>query len=301
MKKSLLLIIILCLISFSACTTHDDVKESFFSESYLSSFGLDSLPSPKLDGAMLRDGETLYLNLTRSEYTSYVKKITDCILETDGIYNLCYEVSKNALMLIPMDYVCVPIDASYDPDCENINIFFSASEELDPETEKMIDPVRIKFVRESTKVGGKEYNTKMIITSDVMLGVKIDPCYFDHTYGDDFEEMIVPAKDAPLTIKKYTCIYCNSTTYSDHVGDHKYYPIDVSEGSEYIEKEIRDEGISGVVYEIVTNKIANLDVTVTVNGIDIPMTESEDREHWRFAFIMPCESVDIKVVVDSNK
>lgn len=302
MKKALLLIIViaLSLITLSACVRHDDVKEAFFPESYLSQMSLDSLPAPKLDGAMLRDGETLYLNLTSKEYTSYVKEIADYLLSSDGIYDPCYEVTKTILMLIPMDYVCVPIDESYKPDDENITLFFSTSDELDPETEKMIDPVRIRLVRESTEIGGKEYNCKMTIASGVMLGVKIEPCYFGHTYGEDYEEIIVPATNAPSTIEKYTCIYCNSEFYTGFAGDYNYYPIIVSEGKDYIKKRISDEGVSGAYYEITTSKYMDADITVTVNGINIPKSEGDDGETWYFAFIMPCESVDIKVTLSDG-
>lgn len=302
MKKAILLIltIALSLITLSACVRHDDVKEAFFPESYLSQMSLDSLPVPKLGGAILRGGETLYLNLTSEEYTSYVKEIADYLLESDGIYDPCYEVSKIILMLIPTDYICYPIDESYKPDDENITLFFSTSDKLDPETEKMIDPVRIELVRETTKIGGKEYNCKMTIDSDILLGVKIEPCSFGHTYGEDYEEIIVPSASTPSTIKKYTCIYCNSETYSGFVGDYNYYPITVSEGKDYIKKRISDEGVSGAYYEIITSKYMDADITVTVNGISIPKSEGDDGETWCFAFIMPCESVDIKVTLSDG-
>lgn len=304
MKKAFLLIltVALSLITLSACVwqKHDDVKEAFFSESYLSQMSLDSLPAPKLDGAMLRDGETLYLNLTSKEYTSYVKEIADYLLSSDGIYDPCYEVTKTMLMLIPLDYVCAPIDESYKPDDENITLFFSTSDELDPETEKMIDPVCIRLVRESTKIGGKEYNCKMTIDTDILLGVEINPCCFGHTYGEDYEEIIVPAANAPSTIKKYTCIYCNSEFYTDFAGDYNSYPITVSEGKDYVIKRISDEGVSGAYYEITTSKYMDADIKVTVNGINIPKSEGKDGETWYFAFIMPCESVDIKVTLSDG-
>lgn len=302
MKKVLLLIlaVTLSLIPLSACTKHDDVKGAFFSESYLSQMSLDSLPVPKLDGAMLRDGEILYLNLTSAEYTSYAKEIADYLLESDGIYDPCYKVSQNNLMLIPLDYICSPIDASYKPDDENISIFFSTSADLDTETGKMIAPMRINLIRETAKIGGKEYNCKMTIDPDVVLNVIIDQCYFGHTYGDDYEEIIVPATNAPSTIKKYTCIYCNSETYTDFIGDYNLYPITVSKGADYITKRISDEGVSGAYYEIITSKYMDADITVTVNGIKIPKSEGDDGETWYFAFIMPCESVDIKVTLNDG-
>lgn len=297
MKKSVVLIFCICIfaISFSSCMRYNDVQDTFFSEAYLADNQLEALPSPKLDGAVLRNGETLYLNLSRKEYIEYVGTVVDYLLARDDVNDLSRQVSQTFLMFIPMDIICVPIDVEFVPDDENITIFFSLSEGLDPEKGTMNEPVEIKFTRESTKIAGSEYNCRMEISSSTVYGVKVDPCYLDHTYGDAYEELIVPSSKGAGTIKRYSCIYCGQTELSDFIGDMKLYSATVLEGRKYLYKDISSEVVSGVVYEIYTKKYDGADLSVTVNGVEIPRTESAEAPFWRYVFVMPCEDIEISV------
>lgn len=297
----LVLTLILVFIVMSACAdpgTYE--KGQFFDEAYLSEKSLSSLPSPSLEDAVLVNGHELYLNISGAEYISYVKEIAAYLLSRDDVHHLSYEVSREYLMLIPMDIICVPIDESFQPDRDDISIFFSLEEEWIEKSgsEYMSSPIQISLSRSVKKVHGREYNCRITLSSDVVFGVKkADPCYFDHTYAEEGETLIVPWRSGVQELRKYTCIYCGETRFSDFIGDMKQYSVSFLDGKKYIINEyIPDTAISGIEYTFYTSLYCDVDLIFEVNGIRIAQKECElDGKHcWSYTFIMPCEDVEIK-------
>lgn len=298
MKKIFLKItyLFIFLIGITSCTKHDDLKNTFFSESYLSSYNLESLPEPNLDESLLRDGNYLYLNLTTNEYINYVSEIKNYLIGREDVYHVSYLSYTN----LWLDYICRPFRDDYKVKNESISIFFTKNEELESDN-KMIDPIKINIIKKENKIGFKEYNCYITIDSNLLPDAIIDYSCYDHVYDYSvYEEIICPSTNNPSIVKKYTCIYCDNTTRSHSISDYKEHSVKITHGKEYMINNLRSDAFSGLEYEIITNKYVEAEIVVTINGINIPKRVGEDEDTWSFVFIMPPEDVDIKIELISG-
>lgn len=292
---SLIAVLAVCACLLCACEGQRDLKGEFFGEEYLDSMGVRTLPSPSLDSSVLRDGKTLYLNLSDEEYIAYYAKLIGYLCARTDIYNLSKVEHSTYLMIIPTGYICSPIGDGFVPSCESVNLMFSLTEELGEDGE-LESPICISLTRKSGThtYSGFSYNCYMTISQSNVGSVVLDRCYYDHTY-EEIAEYRVPSGGEIQFIKYYTCIYCGASNFSKFIGDMKYYKVSVDQGGEYIVRTLPDEYISGTRMDVCVGKLHS-NLILTVNGIQIEGHASDADSLWHYTFVMPCKDITISII-----
>ena len=292
MKRILALIITvaLCLFCLASCAWfYTDRENEFFSDELLSSCKLSDMPRPPhVDNSRCSSsglwGNTLYLNLTGSEYEQYVEDLLDYLCSKDDIYYLGYSVGSGLLgEILPYDEIA-PVADSYDIGDDEHRFFFSTVDAL-VKNDMLDSPVEIGIIRESGKLrDGYEYNTEIILCDGSLASAMWMPCGGGHTYDEGIKYR-VPGSDR--TVTEYTCVNCGSTKSSEYIGDGKKYSltlVDNSAAKHVISYPI--EAPSGVIVEITASRLIDVDLVITVNGAQIT-SHSEDGS-LVYRFVMPC-------------
>lgn len=292
---SLVALLSVCACLLCACEGQNDLKGEFFSEEQLNGMGVRTLPAPSLDSSVLRDGKTLYLNLTDEEYIAYYAKLIRYLRARTDIYNLSKVEHSTYVMIIPTGYICSPIGDGFVPSCESVDIMYSLTEDLGEDGE-LESPIRISLVRKSGThtYSGFSYNCYMTISHSNVGSVVLDRCYYDHTY-EEVAEYRVPSGSGMQFIKYYTCIYCGASNLSEFIGDMKYYKVSVDRGSEYIVRALPEEYISGIRMDVCVGKLHS-DLILLVNGMQIEGYASDTDSLWHYTFVMPCQDITISII-----
>lgn len=292
---SLVALLSVCACLLCACEGQNDLRGEFFAEEYLDGMGVRTLPSPSLDSSVLRDGKTLYLNLSDEEYVAYYAKLIKYLRARTDIYNLSRIEHSTYVMIIPTGYICSPIGDGFVPSCESVNLMFSLTEELG-ENGELESPICISLTRKSGThtYSGFSYNCYMTVSHSNVGSVVLDRCYYDHTY-EEVDEYRVPSGSGMQFIKYYTCIYCGASNFSEFIGDMKYYKVSVDRGSEYIVRALPEEYISGIRMDVCVSKLHN-DLVLLVNGMHIDGHASDTDSLWHYTFVMPCNDITISII-----
>lgn len=299
MKKMFIITFILMALSLTACSNAYQ-KNQFFSNELLELNKISDLPVPVgVDNSVIKYGDILYLNITEDEYIKYVGDLLEYLKSKDDIYYLGYSVGSGLVAeMFPYDEIA-PITETYKASLDNHDFFFSKSNELNDEN-FLSEPVEIEIIRVDGKLNYQnyEYNTQISIDDGYLADAQWNICGATHTY-DDGKEYKIPGSNN--TIIEYTCINCGSTNMSDFIGDMKIYNIIIEDtnADHYIIKRSKSAP-SGVIINIVTQKLIDADIKFIVNGTEIKPSETDD-DKWSYDFIMPCCDVVITTeVVTSN-
>ena len=297
MKKiTLVFVLALCLILCLCCLVSCDSYKSneFFSDEFLSEKGLKGIPvPPKIDNSVLENENSLYLNLTKAEYTGYVEELVQYLCAAEDIRYLGYSVGGYLLAeMFPYDKIA-PITDAYDASSEEHEIFFSLDGELGKD-DFLKSPIKILIKRESGKLKYNDfaYNTKISILSGSFVRAEWDLCGAEHTY--DGIEYKIPGGDD--TVTEYTCVNCGSTKLSKFIGDLKTYNVIITDTD--ADGWILDRNkqcISGVLKRVTVEKPVGKVIKFVVNGTEILPRETEDGK-LSYDFIMPC----CDVVIDTE-
>ena len=299
MKKMFIIAFILMALSLTACSNAYQ-KNQFFSNELLELNKISDLPVPVgVDNSVIQYGDILYLNITEDEYIKYVGDLLEYLKSKDDIYYLGYSVGSGLVAeMFPYDEIA-PITETYKASLDNHDLFFSKNNELNDEN-FLSEPVEIEIIRVDGKLNYQnyEYNTQISIDDGYLAHAQWNICGATHTY-DDGKEYKIPGSNN--TIIEYTCINCGSTDMSDFIGDMKIYNIIIEDtnADHYIIKRSKSAP-SGVIINIVTQKLIDADIKFIVNGTEIKPSETDD-DKWSYDFIMPCCDVVITTeVVTSN-
>ena len=294
MKKllTLLLLTALCLSLLTSCESSYTENE-FFSEELLSRSKLTDMPVPYgIENSVNRYGNCIYLNLTDDEYEQYVGDLLAYLKAKEDIYYLGYSVGGRLMAeMVPYDEIA-PITDSYDVKDDEHHIHFSTVDALS--NSDMLDtPVEIIIIRElgKLKYNNYEYNTKIALCDGFLARAMWNLCGAEHTY-DEGIEYIIP--ESEQTITEYTCVFCGHYEFSSFIGDLKTYNITIEDTDvDHYLVHRSSSCISGLVVEMLAEKIDGAELKFIVNGTEIPPRDSENGEWWIYEFIMPCKDVVI--------
>ena len=294
MKKflPLLLSVVLCLLALASCES-SYTENAFFSEDLLSESKLTDMPIPAgIENSVNQYGNTLYLNLTDDEYEQYVSRLLEYLKAKKDIYYLGYSVGSGLWAeMIPYDRVA-PITNSYSAKNNKHKIFFSTDDKLS-NSDFLSEPVKITIIREEGKLSFNdfEYNTRIYLYNGYAAKSQWDRCGAEHTYDDGIEYKIPGSEQ---TIIEYTCIFCGYDHFSRFIGDMNTYSITIEDtDADHYLVHRQYSYISGLVVEMMAEKIDGAELKYIVNGTEIIPRDSDDGKWWIYEFIMPCSDVVI--------
>ncbi len=298
MKKILALVLTsaLCLCCLASCGV-SYTQNGFFSEEFLTQNKLSDMPMPPhLDDSVYGSasllGNMLYLNLTDEEYEQYVEDLLNYLRAKEDIYYLGFSVGGRLLAeMLPYDEIA-PITDSYNTKKDEHHIFFATEDGLG-NSDFLNSPVEFVISRESGKLtfNNYEYNTQIGICDGNLARAAWNLCGAEHTY-DEGIEYIIP--ESEQTITEYTCVFCGHYEFSSFIGDLKTYNITIEDTDvDHYLVHRSSSCISGLVVEMLAEKIDGAELKFIVNGTEIPPRDSENGEWWIYEFIMPCKDVVI--------
>lgn len=288
----LLLSIVLSLVLLVSCES-SYTENRFFSEELLIESKLLDMPVPPgIENSVNKYGNFIYLNLTDAEYEEYVGDLLAYLKAKEDIYYLGYTVGSGLMAeMFPYDEIA-PITDSYNTGEDEHHFHFSTVDGLG-NSDMLASPVEIIIIRESGKLkyNNYEYNTTVALCDGFLAAAMWNLCGAEHTYGEGVE-YIIPGSGQ--TVTEYVCVYCGHDEFSRFIGDLKTYSITIEDtDADHYLVHRRDSHISGLVVEMMAEKIDGAELKFIVNGTEIPPRDSEDREWWIYEFIMPCEDVVI--------
>ena len=309
MKRILSFIITIALILslsscfFSAPWDEGKLKDTFFSEETLIQHGLEELPTPKLEGSYLDEEENiLYLDLTREEYAEYAKAVVDYLRAKEGLTVSGYLCEKGifGLLIIPIpEYKFAPLDDGYTDYSRDSHSFVFSKEYIEyyGEEIELEEEEHLTIKWNPTDHGkGLEHTVEVELGGTYMS--KYLPCYNGH----NMKNMTYPVPGTVDEVAVSTCKVCGEQEMDKYVGadDTTLYSVSADEDSksaiyEYV-IDLPNGGYAGTLNEVIVPKIAGATVRVSVNGVEIPLSE-DDGEYLIYGFIMPCSDVVISVEV----
>lgn len=293
----LLLAIALLCACFASCVKEKpiDVEGEFFSEEHLERVHCEGMPVPKLENSVLRDGGAIYMNLSDEEYKAYIAEILNYLRAREDVFNISHAVDYEVLMLISLGMICVPIEDDCVFEAVNLHIVFSLEENIDPDTDRIADPVMIFLYRTGPKTlsdSDFEYNCSMSICN-YSRSCRMDYCRINHKLVES--ELVVPYSDGARTVTRFSCAYCDYSYLGEECSDGSSYKVSMADGREYLKGTVPQTVKSGEVYKLYTNKYMDADIVLTVNGTRLYSTEAGGGELWCYTFVMPCEDIEISV------
>lgn len=305
MKK--IITCLLAIILFSCCFTSCEPsyeENVFFADEFLIERSLENMPvPPHIDNSVMESGKILYLRLDESEYEQYVTDLLEYLRGKEDIYYLGYSVDFHYNNLFRAN-VIAPIKDNYDTSKNKHDFYFATENQLGGRSGNLLySPVEICIIYEYGQLSykGFEYNTKILIYNGVLANAEYDLCAAEHTYDEGVEYQI-PASSK--TIWEYTCVHCGSTELSEFIGNMKMYKITIEDtDADHHLIHRPTEGVSGVIYRIMSEKLDEGELKVTINGTEIIPIESWDGQYFTYAFVMPCEDIVIttEIVLAENK
>ena len=311
MKKTpIFILLMLCIIILSGCTTHYD-ENMWFSEETLAEALVPDLP--KIETSFLNDNNRhIYTSLKKEEFDTYVQSIYDYLKAQNFAYLGTQGHIKASLAGFLTSYYFQPAE-NLEQHYKNGNYYFIYSDGTTDENGNVVFYCLIiqnsYGSGYSVKHNGKEFYYNTILTlrknSDSVGRYYydpegIDPCFFGHTY-DEGTVYPLPGSEQTVTIRH--CISCGHEDYDSFTGDMTIYSLTVVKGGDHILylPETHDtsgklpERPSGLLMEIYTQKLMDADIIFTVNGIEIPKKDTE--KGWLYAFILPNCDVEISIEV----
>lgn len=296
MRKPCVILLLLTLIitCLTACRSEQKNFGSFYSEEFLAEKYLLDIPVPgNLSDSVLTSDKTFYINMTDGEYQKYVLDVLSYLHGREDVYYLGSPVSfALEAEMFPYDIIA-PIEEFCEIYTDDYTFVFSREGDLGGcDNMRLVDEIRIEITRSSYTVQDGfqklEYNTGILITGTHSAS-QWSPCFLEHTY-DEGKGYVTPGTEQKVTI--YTCVNCGHTERDGFTGDKKMYSITVPEtGGWHHLRNVPESVPSGVLVQIYSSKLIDVDLKVTVNGAEILCREAGDQ--WCYEFIMPCEDVVI--------
>jgi len=294
MKKvlALCLTIVLCLFCLASCG-NSYTRNEFFSVEVLNRQKLSDMPvPPHVDNLVNQYGSIIYLNLTDDEYEKYVSCLLEYLKEKEDVYYLGYSIGSGLWgELLPYDRIA-PITDSYSVKNNKHKIFFSTQDKLSND-KFLSEPVEICIIREDGKLSFNDfqYNTRICLYDGYVARSQWDRCGAEHTYDEGIEYGLPGSEQ---TITEYTCIFCGYDYLSRFIGDMKTYSITIADTDvDHYLVHRHESYISGLVVEMMAEKIDGAELKYFVNDTEIIPRDSEDGKWWIYEFIMPCSDVVI--------
>ena len=303
MKKLLvcLLATMLCLCNLTSCEAYKEAyKENvFFSNSLLKRANLEDMPVPPgADSDAVRDGNTLYLNLTEQEYKQYVFRMLEYLQAKKDIYYLGYSYGdfySQWLLNTPI----YPLTTPYVYGGGNDHSFFFSNENNLAYADHLINPIEIEIERKTGQLSFKnyEYNTLIRVKTVAFATASWSQCGAGHTYDEGVE---YPIAGSDKTVPVYSCIHCSAVNYPDFTNDMEDYPITIkdTDAKQYLTENLGGAP-SGAIISVGARKPTDSDLKFIANGTEILPREGEDGL-WIYEFIMPCEDVVITTEIVEN-
>lgn len=232
MKKVLLSVFLafVCL-SLASCFKldgDDTIKNSFFSEEYLTELSLSEIPAPHLSDSRL-DGDTLYLNMTKDSFSAYVEQVHGYLSAREDIYHLSEHQRSEifGLLLIPFKYhLYAPTVGEYDTEKNEHRLAFSTTEEI--HTESSISEYMLKGAVTVSLTYGEgriekadfDYNTKITLKKD------------RHIYLEEYAFYLYSLEKAYGKLHPET-----EDAHFRYIGRYGYATVAVIEGAKSVERE----------------------------------------------------------------
>ena len=290
--------------------TPNYLRDSFFSEEWLTNCHLEDMPAPKLENSRLvsplyGSGDWLYYgNLTREEFDAYVLTLVDYLKTRQDIFFPSYYYDHRLeLGIAPVD-IFTAFGDTYDASKDSHRFAFSPENRLD--NRKMTNPVVIEVTREEAALDVLDfsYNTTVRIYNWNGYAIEYDPCAGEHIY-DEGIAYPVPGLDRQITVR--SCIHCGHQAYNEYIEEIQLHTVTVTEGRAHIlrnnwnqvESWDIDSLYAGQILEITTPIPENGTMRMLVNGENIPVLYTEGNTQT-FGFIMPEADVEIRIFVEET-
>jgi hypothetical protein len=292
--------------------TPNYLRDSFFSEEWLTNCHIEDMPVPKLENSRLvsplyGSGDWLYYgNLTREEFDAYVLTLVDYLKTRQDIFFPSYYYDHRLeLGIAPVD-IFTAFGETYDASKDFHRFAFSANNTLD--RGNITDPFVIEVTWEEATLDVLDfsYNTTVKICDWYSDRIGYDPCAAAHHF-DEGRAYPVPGLDRQVTVR--SCIHCGHQAFSEYIGseNRELYAVTVTEGRAHILRnnwnQVQswdiDSLYAGQILEIATPIPENGTMQMLVNGESIPVLYTEGNTQT-FGFIMPEADVEIQIRIITN-
>ncbi len=301
MKRTALFIIILSLAA-ALLTSCEKYEEGVFLDSAaLSECMLSDMPTPPLEGSRLY-GDTLYMSLTDEEYRDYAETLVTYLRAKEDIYHLSYRYSTGlagGILFLPL-WECAPVTDSYTDYSDTTHTLVFTTEYEYIEEGDIFSAVGIVLSRESAsekKRDGFTYNTTLYVATSVSASYY--PCGVEHHWDEGREFVIPTSPESYSTVTLRDCTECGEIEEA-FGNDTNGYTMTVARGAELLYEPITDRTrFAGARYEIRVTAITDCDVTVKINGVEIP--KSRDGEGFlSYEFVAPSADMTVEIAVTDD-
>ncbi len=282
--------------------TEGKIPETFFDEDYLAERGVADFPMPPLEGAYLDpENDTLYLNLSRTEYEAYAEVIVAYLRgkEEFPVKGFHCGNDDHYLMFLPMkEYRFASLDVDSIPYVkENERLFaFSTiplSESSSDGAIEIKDPTHVLLEWDDATAKNVDEPYTVVMTFPDLLGKsEFLPCYHEHT----FEEITYPVPGTVLTTTFFTCTRCGKQEREGYGygSEPDKFSYTVVKGTEHLVSGMHASYWRGSLVEIAVKAPSEGGIKFVAAGTEIPRVKEVDGE-WIYAFIMPYGNIEITI------
>jgi len=287
--------------------TEDKIPETFFDADYLAERGVADFPLPPLEGAYLDpESDTLYLNLSRTEYEAYAEVVAAYLRGKEDFPVKGFHCGNDDhfLMFLPMkEYQFASLDVDGIPYVkENERLFVFSKIPLGDFSDGAAEIKKPTHVLlewdDATAKNVDEPYTAVMTFPDLLGKSEFLSCY----HGHDFEEMTYPVPGTVLTTTFFTCTRCGEEEREGYGygNELKEFSWTVVAGTEHLVSGVHASAWRGSLVEIALKAPESGDLKMTANGTEIPKVKEIDGQ-WFFAFIMPYSNIEITIEAVEHK
>ena len=315
MKKILAIILVLCICAMMtvSCVGRQPSYlkyDSFFEAEKLKEYHLEGLPQPDLDNSVLYndDGRTLYLNISKEEFSDYLAQLSDYVLSKEDVYYKGIEYTTELAvgpLFLPLGVsVIIPLVDNQEPAAEGECFVFALDDELGTGWiyNAMRDAFFVNAIYSEGKIDNIDFEYTCIIEIGSLSYAKFETCAKEHLYNENVLSYPVPNTD--IVIDVFSCDYCGHQEYSDYSygsGDYTSYSKIIVKGEEYLTAECRrvhnvnPSCYAGLREHIEIDASDEYDYEVLINGFSIPVI-GEYEGVLTFGYIFPACDVEIEII-----
>lgn len=308
MKRYLLFSLLVIIISSLLCSCvlfrdptpweEGKQKDTLFSSELLAEWKIEELPLPTPDNVYL-GGKTLYCDMTREEYESYVQSVVEYLLNDENLFHTGYNygTSMGSFFGFPpywIIYEYAPLIEGYDVSAESHRFIYSLSEEMEISNGMAslngYRNISIEWCPTTPK--NSEFSYTVRISLDADMEYEYNLCYHSH---DMIEVGNYPVAGTEKIITLYHCTRCGYGDRSEYLTGEGKFSINIVEGAEYV-LDCDEWSYDNMVVTLKTRAVTDAELKVVANGAPLPRTKTEF-EYWSYVFIMPAEDVDISITI----
>ena len=308
MKRYLLFSLLVIIISSLLCSCvlfrdptpweEGKQKDTLFSSELLAEWKIEELPLPAPENVYL-GGKTLYCNMTREEYESYVQSVVEYLLNDENLFHTGYNygTSMGSFFGFPpywIIYKYAPLIEGYDVSAESHRFIYSLSEEMEISNgmASLNGYRNISIEWCPTTPNNSEFSYTVKISLDADMEYEYNLCYHSH---DMIEVGNYPVAGTEKIITLYHCTRCGCGDRSEYLTGEGKFSINIVEGAEYV-LDCDEWSYDNMVVTLKTRAVTDAELKVVANGAPLPRTKTEF-EYWSYVFIMPAEDVDISITI----